>query len=267
LAFATVSNAAIILSSGSYSENFNGTIADATTVTAAFPSTIGTQAAIPGGSAGISGWDGVKRAGTGATGMNFVVDNGSGNSGALYSYGSTISAAAVPDPERALGSLSSGTNSPAFGVAIVNNTGATINSVSISYTGEYWRSSTSSTATPNTLTFGYEVGAANSATYLTSATASANPLLDLPGPVPVAANAALNGNSIANQIPRAGVLTNLNWQNGDSLYIRWSDVDDQGSDAGLAVDDFSLSVVPEPTSLALFVFAGLMLAASRRRAA
>jgi hypothetical protein len=255
----------VILSSNSYSENFNGTIADATTVSGAFSATIGVQAAIPAGSTGASGWDGAKIAGTGTGNMNFVVDNGNSNSGALYSYGSTASGITPFDPERALGAVASGTNTGAFGVEIVNNTGAAIDAVSISYTGEYWRSSTSSSGTPNTLTFGYEVGASGSTGYLTSATALASAALNLPGPVPVAVNGPLNGNDPLNQLPRAGMLTGLNLANGQSLYIRWQDFNDQGNDAGLAVDNLKLTVIPEPGSLTLIALAGLVLAAAGRR--
>jgi hypothetical protein len=256
--------AAVILTTSMYAENFDGTIADATTVSAHFSATAGVQNSIPGGSVGTSGWDGVKTAGTGATNMNFVVDNGSSNSGALYSYGSTISGATPFDPERALGAVASGSNIATFGVEIVNGTGATIDDLKISYTGEFWRSSTSASGTPNTLTFGYAVGASGSTTYLTAA-ATGLVALDLVGPTPVAANGALDGDLPANQSPHSAVLSGLNLLNGQSLYIRWADVNDQGNDAGLAVDDFKAVVVPEPASLSLLGLAGLALVGLVRR--
>jgi hypothetical protein len=255
-------SAAVILNTGSYSENFDDRISTTTTVNAAFSSTVGVQSAIPPGGSGSSGWDGAKIGGTGATGMNFVVDNGAGNSGALYSYGSTLSGSTTPDLERALGAVASGTNIAAFGVEIVNNTGATRQTADISYIGEFWRSSTSATGAPNTLVFGYSVGPSSSATYLTAASAGLASL-DLVGPAPVAANGPLDGDLPINQSPRSGTLTNLNWLPGQSLYLRWQDANDQGNDAGLAVDNFTITI-PEPTTAALMMLAGMSLLCGRR---
>ena len=116
--------------------------------------------------------------------MDFSVDNGTDNAGALYSYGTSDAGAAVPDVERALGAVASGTQIGAFGVEIVNNQGITLHEATIMYTGEFWRSSTTAT---NTLVFGYSTGPSGSTTFLTGP-ATAFPALDLVGPAPVAAN-------------------------------------------------------------------------------
>jgi hypothetical protein len=248
----TPAGAAIILNTGDYSENFDDRIATTTTVSGAFSSTAGVQSPIPAGGSGSSGWDGAKIAGTSPANMNFVVDNGIGTGGGLYSFGSTPNGSAAPDLERALGAVASTTNIAAFGVEIINNTGATRHTADISYTGEFWRSSTSAS---NTLTFGYSVGPAGSTNYLTGA-ATGLASLNLVGPAPVAANGPLNGDLAGNQSLRSGTLTNLNWQVGQSLYLRWHDVNNSGNDAGLAVDNFRLAI-PEPTSVALMLLAGL----------
>ena len=181
----TVIRGAVILSSGNYAENFDDTISAATTVNGAFSSTAGVQCPIPPGGSGSSGWDGAKIAGTSPANMNFVVDNGNGAGGFLYSYGSTASGAATPDVERALGALAYTTGIAAFGVEIVNNTGATRQTADVSYLGEFWRSSTGAS---NTLTFGFSVGPAGSTNYLTGA-ALGLASLDLVGPAPVAVSA------------------------------------------------------------------------------
>ncbi len=261
--------ASVILSSSTYSENFDGHLDTATPS----PFTGGTptpkpKAAVPGGTGGSSGWEGEKIAGTGsASTVPWTVDNGSGTSGGLYDYGATNST------DRALGMLASSSNICGFGVELVNNTGATINSVSISYVGEYWRfsSPTSSTggAPVNTLTFGYAVGASGLPTYIGDPIGT-NGLtgfsaLDLVGPTSLPFNGTqpLDGN--ANSQTFSGTLTNLAWAQGASLYIRWQDKDDTGNDAGLAVDNFSLAVVPEPSALVLGSLSLLGLLGLKRR--
>jgi hypothetical protein len=250
--------AAVILSGTSYSENFDVPDLAAASVTGAFSLTAGTQAAVPGS----SGWDGVKLAGTGASNMNYTVDNGTGNSGAIYSYGATGS------NERALGTLASASNIPGIGVEIDNNTGSTITSVTIGYVGEFWRSSTS---TQNVLTFGYSVGATGSGTYLGIA-GTPVAALNLVGPAPVTTNGLLDGNLAINQgnFSASFAVTILS---GQALYLRWQDVNDIGNDAGLGIDNFQLTAtlaeVPEPSTLVMAACgaAGLALIARRRRTA
>ncbi len=248
--------ASVIFSASPYTENFNGHLDSAASPFQGGTPVPRAKAAIPGGISGSSGWEGEKIAGTGTTNMPWTVDDGASNTGGLYDYGITNAA------DRALGALASGGNTAAFGVELVNNTGATVNSVSISYTGEYWRSSIPSTsggnAPQNSLTFAYAVGASGLATYLGDAVGTngltAFPALNLVGPASVPFGTtplSLDGNAAGNHQTFSGTLTNLAWAQGTSLYIRWQDTDDAGNDAGLAVDDFSLAVVPEPSALVL----------------
>jgi len=46
-------------------------------------------------------------------------------------------------------------------------------------------------------------------------------------------------------------VTGINWAPGTSLWLRWRDPNDPGSDHGMAIDNFSFSAVPEPTTFAL----------------
>lgn len=213
--------------------------------------TTNTQQAVPGL---VMAWDAGKIAGTGTT-LNFIADNGTSNSGALYSYGSTGST------ERALGSIASGSNTVAFGVELVNNTGSALTSVDLSFRREQWRSSTS---TQNVLTFAYAVsgGSATSANYIFDAGMVAEATCNLVGDPPVAANGALDGN--VNFVNVACTVT-ANVPNGSSLFIRWSDFNDIGNDAGLAVDDFAATARPEPATLALLGLGALAMLRRRSR--
>ena len=246
--------AAVILSTTSYSESFDEPKLSDTSVTPRWNGL--TQAAVP----GTSGWDGVRVGGTGTAGMNYSVNDGASNSGAIYSYGATAST------ERALGSVASGTNIGAVGVELNNQIGAAITQVTISYTGEFWRSSTT---TQNVLTFGYSIGASGSATYLSDAATSVA-ALNLVGPASVAANGALNGNVAPN---RAAFMATFDVAvpSGQSLYLRWQDTNDGGNDAGLAIDNFQLTAtavsVPEPSALVACALGliGLSISGLRRR--
>lgn len=246
-------SASIILNSlAPVSENFDTLI---NTGSSALSATIGTQVGLG------NGWDGAKIAGTGTAPMNLNANDGSSNSGALYSYGN-----ALLNPERALGAVASGSNAAAFGVEIVNNTGGLIDSITISATTEFWRSSTS---TQNKLVFGWgqSGGTATSTNYLTDAGAG-NALagLDVNGPAPIPApgtNGALDGNLAANQGSISGtIITNL--PQGASLFIRWSDTNDIGNDAGLAVDNLTIEVTPEPSTLALLGLGAVALLRRRK---
>jgi hypothetical protein len=226
--------AAVILSSTNYSENFDEPKLSDTAVTGQWTGT--TQASVP----GTSGWDGVRIGGSGSA-MNYSVGDGTSNSGAIYSYGSAGST------ERALGALASGTNIGAVGVELQNQLAGAITQVTIDYTGEFWRSSTS---TQNVLTFGYSVGAPGSTTYLASP-GTAVAALNLVGPAPVASNGLLDGNLAANRAS-FGATFNVAIPVGQSLYLRWQDANDGGNDAGLAIDGIQVAaVIPEPTSLVL----------------
>lgn len=54
---------------------------------------------------------------------------------------------------------------------------------------------------------------------------------------------------------------------GQSLYLRWQDVNDVGNDAALGLDNFRLDAVtfPEPATLALGGIAFIRVVAARRR--
>lgn len=157
---------------------------------------------------------------------------GSDNTGALYSFGS---AAAT---ERALGSVASGgTGTILYGIRFVNNTGSTVSSLTVNYTGEQWRNGGNTTA--QKLDFSYQVGA--TMTSLTAGTWTDFNTLDFTGPIATATAAALDGNAIANRVVLSQTIS-LSIPAGQEIMLRWSDVDDASTDHGLGVDDLSVSV-------------------------
>ena len=176
------------------------------------------------------------------------VSNGSTTTGKLYSFGSSGSS------DRALGSIgSSSSNAGGFyyGVAITNDTGVTINAVTVSYTGEEWRNSGSPA---QTVSFQYSL----SATEIKNGTYMSVPALDFTSPVtggilpreegatppPGSAPCPLDGNSTANRrIVGPVTITGIYWPPNTTLWIRWSDPDHTGTDHGLAIDDFRFQAV------------------------
>ncbi len=161
----------------------------------------------------------------------YTAGTGSSTTGDTYSFGSTGSS------ERAFGELRSNALSPLLGASFTNNTGASINSLDVSYTGEQWRSGDNTTAIPDKLNFQYSTTASSiaSGTY-TSVTA-----LDFSGPQPTAVAGALNGNLPANRTVIVGTISGLSIPNGTTFFIRWTDTDITGSDDGLAIDDFNIT--------------------------
>lgn len=192
-----------------------------------------------------------------------LVSNGTNNTGGVYSFGATGEA------ERALGSIGSGSASTnRLAIVLRNATASTINDLVVQFTGEQWRSSTT---TQNVLTFDLGVFAdTNDATQLNANLNSttgytANAALNYTGQAPVTTNGALNGNDPANRTLVNGNLSDVNFGAGQLLYLRFTDINDVGNDAGLAIDDFSVSAptgaVPEPGTLALVVGGLLPMAA------
>lgn len=178
------------------------------------------------------------------------ISDGSINSGSVYSFG------VLSDADRALGSIGSGSTGPTggpqgiyYGMQLVNNTGVTLGSFTISYTGEEWRATGTAslnTTVQNTLSFAYSTTAAsiydtgyNSATSLDfKAPAAGSP------PGYTALDAAVNGNTATYQSAVSNTVTILGgWAPGASLWVRWLDINDPGNDQGLALDNLSFSAV------------------------
>ncbi len=176
----------------------------------------------------ITGWFMTETGGGARDNEQYGVDTGGSNTGDTYSYGT----AAATD--RALGGLRSGTLIPNFGACYTNNTGSTINSLAIAYTGEEWRLGTA--ARTDQINFEYSLNA----TSLTTGAWTGVAALNFVTPT-TATTGAKDGNAAANRTALSSTIPALSIANGATFWIRWTDTDASGADDGLSVDDFSLT--------------------------
>jgi hypothetical protein len=78
---------------------------------------------------------------------------------------------------------------------------------------------------------------------------------------------ALDGNLAANrQVVSANISLPSAVPDGGTFYVRWHDWNDNGtSDHFLAIDDISITAIPEPAGLAMLLAAPLLLNRKRHR--
>jgi hypothetical protein len=178
--------------------------------------------------------------------------------------------------DRALGSQSpslggAGYNVMYYGAAIVNNTGSTLSSFTLTYTLEQWRVVGSDSA--DIVEFTYQVFDPGTGS-LTPETGwiSVNDLTTTT-PISGGSTRALNGNLSENQVTVTATVTLSGWTDGQVLWIRWSDENDRPLNVNpeqrqmLGIDDlsFSASSIPEPASVGLLTGSCLLLLALLRR--
>lgn len=227
-------HAAVILSNPAYTQDFDSL------------ASTGFSSALP------AGWA-IAEGGANAD-ANYRAGNGSSNTGDTYSFG------AVGSGERALGGLASGNLIPVYGVQFTNNLGSTITALDISYFGELWRAGTANNL--NTLSFAYSLDA----TSLTSGTYIAFSALNYAITPGGSNNSARDGN--ANRTAINAIISGLNIDQGQSIFLRWTGTNAAGNDHGLAIDDFALNAttVPEVSTWAMLIAGfGMIGAAARRR--
>jgi PEP-CTERM motif len=191
----------------------------------------------------------------------YTAGTGSGNAGDTYSFGATGST------DRALGGLQSGALTPLFGIQFTNMLGRTISALNISFVGEQYR--LGALGRVDRLAFEFSttattLGATTGFTPLTS--------LDFVAPTTAGTVGALNGNAAANQRAISGTIAGLELLQGQSIFLRFVDVNATGADDGLGIDNFraeavTLPAVPEPSTwmmlIAGFGFIGAALRGRR----
>ncbi|MBK7882607.1 MAG: hypothetical protein IPJ81_01275 [Chitinophagaceae bacterium] len=208
LFFSTKSQVVINNLADPYNQNFN-TLANA-----------GTSNVLP------TGWALLE---TGANANDtYLADNGMANSGNTYSYGVANNA------ERAFGTLLSGSLTPTVGVQFTNNSGATITSITVTYTGEQWRLGTAGREDRLDFQYSTNANALNNGVYI-----DVNQL-DFIAPV-VVGPGPLDGNANANKKVIAFEIAGLNITAGTNFWFRWTDFNASGADDGLGIDDFSVT--------------------------
>jgi hypothetical protein len=209
--------AQVTLTGSSYTQNFNGLANTGTTHAAS---------TLP------AGWFFQEVEGTSANGT-YRVGNGSANTGDTYSFGSTSTT------DRALGSITSNTlKLVAFGAAFTNNTTQYVTNITISFANEQWRRGNNVNQQPYDFAYAFDqqelynedteddwqlVPAGNFNTIQTGGPAS-----------PLDGNVASNRVVVSFSLPD-GIAP------GETLWIRWVDVDNSGEDHGHAIDDFNMT--------------------------
>ena len=206
---------------------------------------------------GMNGWQLMENGKSGFA--FFTAGSGSGTTSGAYSYGANGSS------DRALGAVAGSVRQMAFGAVFRKDTGITIPDATIAFTGEQWRLGRSGAATPaDTLFFEYRVGLGSDISTAGGAFTS-YAALNFITPTTVGTVGALNGNDPANQVALSSLITGLNWQPNEYLVLRWRDIDEAGSDHGIAIDDFSITAIPEPSTVGLVVLGGMALGSRRWR--
>jgi hypothetical protein len=190
-----------------------------------------------------TGWS-IFEYGTAATVNNqYKGNNGSSNSGDTYSYGQTGST------NRSLGTLLSGSNSPRFGAKFVNNTGATITSIAVNYTGKQWRRGNVGTNV-DSLLFKYSTTATDIADTASSLWINHSDLTlsSIYTQAATASGLALNGDSAVFSITKTGIIP-VNIAPNQTLCLAWIDYNITGTDDGLSIDDLSITFTTNSTPI------------------
>lgn len=265
MVFAAQITRAQINFSGSYAENFNSILnTDGSGTTMSGVGQIGLQDSIP----TLTAWRAARVAGT-ATGTFALFGDWGGSltqsgTGRLYSYGLPASS------ERALGAVASGTTVAGFGTWFVNTSSDIYYSVTISFDREIWRTQTS--AINQSLVFSYGLASTGIGTgnFLSNNLMTANSSLNATAPL---FYQSLNGGTGGytdpgtNAVTVTATIVGLGWSPGDSLFVRWNDVNDTGNDAGIAIDNLTMvAATPEPSTVLLGAMGIAAVALLRRKA-
>jgi hypothetical protein len=174
--------------------------------------------------------------------LTFFADTGTLVTPAGYrNYG------AAGNGERAFGAIAGPAGDTHwYGIRIQNDCGVAASAIRIQYTGEQWRSGST---TPQTVTFSYLVSASDITSLSTGAYINfaalnfISPNLTNAGPI--------DGNLAGNQITFNQTIV-VNIPPGSEIMLRWQDVDDSGNDQGSGIDNLTVTLLA-PTAAGVSV--------------
>jgi hypothetical protein len=211
------SQAAVSLTSAGspYTQNFDSLAATGTAIAWANGSTL-------------PGWSLFRQPSPGTAITAYSAGTGTSNTGNIYSFGSTNST------ERALGGVGSGSFTGWIAVNFINDSSSAFNGFNVTWNGEQWRNGGNTNA--QTMSFEYGFGPSFDAV---SSWTSPGGNFDFSSVVNTTTAAAVDGNNAGRVSGLGGSVSNLTWNNGESLWLRWTETNDAGNDHGLAIDDFS----------------------------
>ncbi|WP_276974223.1 choice-of-anchor D domain-containing protein [Flavobacterium filum] len=219
----------INLPSTNYTENFNTLISSSSTTWA--------------DNSTLTGW---YAATTVTPNTTYFANTGTTATARLNSFGI---AATNPINERALGHTTSNAYTGAASVGfnyigwrLLNNTGAAITAITITYTGEQWRRMDNVNAHNMTV----EYRTSSTVTSLTTGTWTSLPALTFTSPQTGATALALDGNAAVNRVADITTTVSVLVYPGEEIMIRWSDINDSGNDHSLAIDDVTVNVTTGP---------------------
>ena len=189
-------------------------------------------------------------AGTGANG-SYSINDGVSNTGNSYSYG-TVNAV-----DRAMGTLASNAVQSSICAFYINQTGNTVTAVRLQFNMEQWRSGGRTTIDSSEFFYGINNGGFLPANGLWTKRSSLNLVSKIVGsPAPTAG--ARNGNDTANRWSYDVTISGISLNTGDTLYLRWTDLNVTGNDDGLSIDDFTITAfsgtLPAPNAVTSLTF-------------
>lgn len=226
---------------GTYSQNFSGFTTTGTAMSMTLQQMYEVNSLSGGGT--VTGWYAYVNAGS--TGNRWLgSDTGSSNSGGFRAMYSSSGG------NLAIGSQGSGNAQGFYGVVLQNNSGSTINTVSLSWDAVINRNP-STTANPTALSWLVSGSNVNTASTGTTAGTFGNGAGSWTTPggsfsysTPASGTGAPGTQAAINPMftfaSPTGSLSSLSWGAGQYLYLRWSETDDGGADATFGIDNFNL---------------------------
>lgn len=247
-------SAQVVLTGASYTQDFNNSVSFPTAVSGLH--TWSDNSSLPGWYALQNGTPATQYRATTSNGFNPNSDNI--NLLALRGGGS--------DNDGALGTLSSASNQSIFGFCVLNQTGGTVTSFNISYTGEQWSWNQGGA---NTLVFEYSLDATSLSTGTwTSVSSLSFTALHSNN----TSNVGIVGNLPENQSSLSGTIGELSLDVGQTVWFRWVDTISGGftnaaatRTQALGVDNLTLTAVPEPSLAMTLAVLGVGLIFARHR--